>query len=337
MPKAKVTLWQSLLQYGLPVIALSAAGSFSLVLLSGNTFVFDMFDNWFNTNNHYHTPNESPSTDEPKPDFRPDSQIPNINIQLPSVSVDPEVNVVTPITVDPWVNIAPELNLTPKVDVQFTPEFNLESNISPTQEFNPDLSSDFNFAPSLEFVPEVTISPFFQNNSERPLILTNPDGPFNVGPGPTPIEAIVPIAPTQPPEPTVSTVPDTPAQLPVPKALQEKPISSKQPDPLENAPGNIPEDPEFDFQFPEDKVQTLPGTPIITFDPEDLPLDLPPQLTVGKDLLPGFRDLPAASSPGRSAYHPTDSSDKSVSVPEPRMVMTILLFGLGLFRFRKKY
>ena len=43
MPKAQVVL-QQLLRYGLPAIALSVAGRFSFVLLSGNTDVFDIFN-----------------------------------------------------------------------------------------------------------------------------------------------------------------------------------------------------------------------------------------------------------------------------------------------------
>ncbi|EKU96282.1 hypothetical protein Lepto7375DRAFT_0270 [Leptolyngbya sp. PCC 7375] len=332
MPKAQIVLRQ-LLQYGLPAIALSAAGSLSFILLSGNTYVFDMFNNWFNTNS-FHLPDESQPPDKPVPDFRPDGQIPNINIELPTVSVDPDIKVTTPVTVDPRMIFSPELH--------FNSELNPEITVSPTIEFYPELNTDFDVAPSLEVTPQVTLSPSFLNSSERPIILTNPDRPSIKGPGsipegpePIPIDATVPDAPRQPSEPIVPTVLDNPIQLPTPKILPKPPVSRQQPYPAAESEKK-PDEPEFNFQFPEDEVETTPETPIIIFDPEELPPDLSPQLPSGKEFGPEGRDIPPTSARSRPPHHPTDPSDQVVSVPEPGMVMTIVFFGLGLLGFKKK-
>ncbi|NEZ59268.1 hypothetical protein [Adonisia turfae] len=333
MPKAQIVLRQ-LLQYGLPAIALSAAGSLSFILLSGNTYVFDMFNNWFNTN-IFHLPDESQPLDKPVPDFRPDSQIPNITIELPTVSVDPDITVTTPVTVDPRMIFSPEL--------QFNPELNPEITASPTIEVYPELNTNFDVAPSLEVTPQVTVPPYFRNSPERPIILTNPDrpsikgpGPLPEGPEPIPIDATVPDAPRQSPEPIVPTVPGNPIQLPTPKTLPKTPVLWQQPYPAAVESEKKPDEPEFNFQFPEDEVETTPETPIISFDPEELPPDLSPQPRLGKEFLPEGRDIPPTSARSRPPHHPTDPSDKVVSVPEPGMVMIILFFGLGLLEFKKK-
>ena len=327
MPKAQVVLRQ-LLRYGVPAIALSVAGSFSFVLLSGNTYVFDMFNNWFNTN-IFHLPDESQPTDTPVPDFRPDSQIPNINIELPPISVDPDITLTTPVTVEPQVNVDTNLNLTPELNLQLNPELT----VSPTVEFNPEISSDVGGSLSLELAPQITVSPFFQTNPERSIILREPDSLFRGGFNPIPTEAMIPEAPT--PLPAVSPIPKTP--LPAPKALSESPTSPlPQSDPLANKPDTPSGETKVNFQFPQEEIPTTPGTTIMTFDPKEQPPDFSLQLPVEKEVFSGMTDLPTTSTPSTWTERSTDSSDTSVSVPEPGMVMTMLLFGLRLLGFREK-
>lgn len=331
MPNAQVVLRQ-LLRYGLPVLAVSAAGSF--VLLSGNTYNFDMFNNWFNTNHHY-SPDESQPTDTPIPELGPDSQIPDINIELSPISIDPEFNITTPITVDPEVNISPELNFNPGIDLQFNPELSPEITVSPTLEFNPAFNSEFGFSPSLEFAPEVIASPSFQTNLERSVVLTNSDSTpteATVPEGQPSVPAAVPNNPIQSPVPAI--VLDNPAQRPVSEVLPE---SSGQPPTLlaEEELGSPPNEPGFSFQLPTDEVQPIPGYSTIPFDSEEIDPNLSPQPPVRKILSPRSEDLPTTSTPGRLPYSITPS-DRSVDISEPGTVMAIVLFGLGLFGFESR-
>ncbi|MEA5464588.1 hypothetical protein [Leptothoe sp. PORK10 BA2] len=335
MAKAQIVLRQ-LFRYGIPAaIAISVTGSF--VLLSGNTYIIDLFNNWkmfnqwFNTNHHY-PPNEPSPTDDRNPVNYPHPESPDINIKLPPVSF--------PINVSPDVDISPNIDLRPHLEispeVQFSPELNPQIDISPTLQLNPEFNSNFGFTPSLDIESQIKVSPNVQINPGRTIVFSNSDEPFNIDQNSSPKGATVQPVPKSDPQSPRPT-PYTPTQLSLPKELpKDANVSSKLPNPFDPGLTDPSDEPLPTFQFPEVSPQPTPITSSITFDPEKLPPDTISQQPKEHRDFPGSNHLSPKTPLDGSQSHPIDSSEKSVTVPEPGMVMTILLFGLGFFGFRRK-
>ena len=357
MPKTNTVLWQ-LVRYGLPAIALPIAASVGIQLLNGNEInLFNDWD-WFNgpTHNHY-GPDESQPKDQPN-SVRPDIQVPDINIRLPELLVEPKIEVTAPVTVEPNVTISPEINVSPEVSLEFNPELNPEINVSPTLEFNPELtpeinlsptlefnpeissdsSSDFGFTPSLDFAPQVTVPPGIQNNPESTIFLSETNPLDSSGPTLIPTDAFVPEAFPQGlgplTEPVSSTVKELETTLPPPKESQ-KSSSAEEFNLLENQSEGTSKAPEFEFQFSEVEQPTISGTEPIAFASEDLPVTLVPQPSVRQDFSPGVKVLPARSVTD-SFSHSADAPEESESVPETGMVIDSVLIGLGVLGVKKK-